>query len=160
MTAGCARCGNCCDPVVLDDETYERLGKYWTSTALESCPDPRTGEGWAAWLEIGHTDDDRERQIAKYIPGSDYRADADFITAHWHPLGDSEYRCDAFDPVTRLCTARDGRPPVCRNYPWYGREPSAEQAAKNMGPQCSYLADLPPDQRPEGSRPLIPLTPA
>ena len=151
----CARCGNCCDPVVLDDEIYERLGKYWTSAALEGVPDPRTDEGWAAWLEVGHAVNDRERQIAKYIPGSGYRADADFIATHWHPLSDDEYRCDAFDPATRLCTARDDRPPVCRNYPWYGRTPSAE---RYMNPQCSYLADLQPSERPEGSRPLIPLS--
>jgi hypothetical protein len=155
MTAGCAGCGSCCDPVILNDETYEQLGKYWTSTALEGVPDPRSDENWAAWREVGYTDDQREATITCYLPGSDYRADADFITEHWHPLGDGEYRCDRFDPARRGCMAYADRPPVCRNYPWYGREPWASDT--DPPSRCSYLADLPRPDRPEGARPLIPL---
>jgi Fe-S-cluster containining protein len=27
------------------------------------------------------------------------------------------YQCDRFDPQSRLCTAHDDRPPICRAYP-------------------------------------------
>jgi Fe-S-cluster containining protein len=27
------------------------------------------------------------------------------------------YQCDRFDPTTRLCTAHEERPPICRAYP-------------------------------------------
>jgi Fe-S-cluster containining protein len=27
------------------------------------------------------------------------------------------YQCDRFDAVSRLCTAHDERPPICRAYP-------------------------------------------
>jgi len=27
------------------------------------------------------------------------------------------YQCDRFDPASRLCTAHDDRPPICRAYP-------------------------------------------
>jgi Fe-S-cluster containining protein len=155
MGAGCAGCGSCCDPVILNDETYELLGKHWTRAALDGTPDPRTDEGWEAWRAVGNLDADREWICERYPPDSDYRADADFIAAHWRPLGDHEYRCDRFDPVHRKCMAYGDRPPVCRNYPWYGREPSGSNT--DPPPQCSYLADLPAGERPEGSRPLIPL---
>lgn len=88
-----------------------------------------------------------------------------FIAQHWHPLsawtdddGTSvlSVRCDMFDQGTRTCTAYNSRPPVCSRFPWYGDGPSAERAAP-LPPQCSFLADVPPGQRPPDSRPLIPL---
>ena len=154
MTAGCAGCGSCCDPVILPDDTFEGLAG-WTTAALEGVPDPGTDEGWAAWAAIGYTDDQREATVNTYTPGSRYQADANFITGHWHPLGDHEYRCDRFDPATRLCGAHGDRPPVCQDYPWYGEEPAGR--IQDTHRHCSFLADLPPGERPEGSRPLIPL---
>jgi Fe-S-cluster containining protein len=125
MTAGCARCGECCDP---------------------------------AWIRVS----DFER-LPGLLGTEDEGPNARFITEYWHPAGEAEVdgwmpvRCDAFDPQTRLCTAHENRPPVCRDYPWYDDGPTAERGG-HMGGQCSYLADLPPDQRPEGARPLIPLS--
>ena len=69
-----------------------------------------------------------------------------------------ELRCDAFDPATRLCTAQENRPPVCRDYPWYGKDPAGSGSGPLLYRECSYLADVAPDQRPDGARPLIPLT--
>jgi len=128
VTAGCARCGHCCSPVVLDADVYAGC-----------CQRARSGG------QIDH--DDR------------------FITQHWHPQGAFtegsetllELRCDAFDSVTRLCAARDDRPPVCQDYPWYGEDPVASGRGPRLYGECSYLADVPPAQRPEGARPLIPL---
>ena len=70
---------------------------------------------------------------------------------------DGYWTCDAYDPGHQECTAHDARPPLCRGFPWYGDGPSAERAGR-VHRECSYLADLPPGDRPEGSRPLIPLT--
>jgi Fe-S-cluster containining protein len=128
VTAGCAGCGHCCDPVVLDHDTFTQV-----------CAEAR-GDG-------------------------EKRPSAVFIAQHWRPVSawrapdgviKLDLRCDAFDPATRACMAYDHRPPVCRRYPWYGDSPTAERAA-DLYPECSYLADVPPGQRPEGSRPLIPL---
>lgn len=152
MTAGCARCGNCCENIVCD--TYDEALK-WTSAALTGVPDPGTEDGWAYWREHGWDDGSREKAIRRYGAGS--RADADFLAKYWHsPDGGAHYECSMFNPATRECTAHDRRPPVCRNYPWYREEPSAERAMQ-IGLQCSYLADLSPADRPEGARPLIPL---
>jgi Fe-S-cluster containining protein len=141
MTAGCARCGACCSPVPFTREQHDDVSK-WSTAAL-------AGDFIAAhWTPDG--------AVGKYDPASRWRQDADFIAAHWTPDGDGGCKCDAFDPATAMCTAHDSRPPVCRDYPWYGREPGT--GGMKLHPQCSYLADLPPDKRPEGSRPLIPLT--
>jgi Fe-S-cluster containining protein len=108
------------------------------------------------------------RYTASEVESAGQWANHLFMAQHWHPAGawrtDSgesklDLRCDAFDPVTRLCTAREARPPVCRDYPWYGGDPVTSGRAAELYGVCSYLADVPPSSRPEGSRPLIPITP-
>lgn len=84
--------------------------------------------------------------------------DVDFMAAHWTPLPEQpdRYACDQFDVATRTCMAQDSKPPVCRDYPWYQQDPRPDRAAA-LPTQCSYLLDVPPAQRPEGARPLIPI---
>lgn len=84
--------------------------------------------------------------------------EAAFLLEHWQDIGDEEghYTCDQFDRVHRLCLAHEDRPPVCSNYPWYS-DPPGQGNVVIKNPQCSYLLDLPPTSRPEGSRPLIPV---
>jgi Putative zinc- or iron-chelating domain len=156
VSAGCARCGSCCSPVPFTREQHESVSA-WSTAALERVPDPGTDLGWAHWLASGWGEEARDTAVGRYDPAGRWRRDADFIAARWTPDGDGGCKCDAFDPATASCTARDSRPPVCRDYPWYGKEPSADQVDW-VNPQCSYLADLPSDKRPEGSRPLIPVT--
>ncbi len=156
MSAGCARCGSCCDPVPFERARADELAK-WTSAALAGVTDPGSDEGWRWWEQHGWSPDQREAAIARYATDGRWRKNAEFITAHWTPLDDDHCACDMFDRAHRLCMAQDTKPPVCRDFPWYGREPSA--GFTRLPGQCSYLADLPPDQRPEGSRPLIPLMP-
>lgn len=94
-----------------------------------------------------------------------------FAIAHWTAYegpeteksaevndGHRDFRCDMFNPVTRLCEAHDDRPPVCRIYP---HEPEARGGAlitRGLYNRCSYWLDVPAAERPEGIRPLIPLT--
>jgi Fe-S-cluster containining protein len=45
-----------------------------------------------------------------------------FAAAHWRATeaqtdGMHAYQCDRFDVTTRLCTAHEERPPICRAYP-------------------------------------------
>lgn len=159
MTASCALCGRCCDPVPFTREQHEAI-TAWSSAAMAAAgvPDPRTDDGWSWWLAHGSEyEGERDTACYRFDPGGNWRQDADFIAAHWVPDGDSGCRCDMFDSVTRLCTAGDSKPPVCRGYPWYSDGPTADRA-RDLFPQCSYLADVPASQRPEGARPLIPVT--
>jgi Fe-S-cluster containining protein len=149
---GCARCGDCCERIWLSLPLDDLA--VWSTDALSGVPDPSTDEGWEYWLEHGWVD--RELAVQYFDPQGSRRANADFLSVHWHPIPEGDHSCDQFDPVHRVCLAHDGRPPVCSGYPWYGSEPSVARAPKRIA-HCSYLADLPPADRPEGSRPLIPL---
>jgi Fe-S-cluster containining protein len=82
---------------------------------------------------------------------------AGFILEHWHLNADDpdSYHCDMLG-ADGLCTAYDDRPPVCEGYPWYGEDPLIR--VQYVGERCSYLLDVKPADRPDGSRPLIPLT--
>jgi Fe-S-cluster containining protein len=95
-----------------------------TCSACGACCDP-------VWYPLGPAD---VRQSAA-TTGS---PDLVFAAAHWHatgarsPDGAHAYTCDRFDPSTRLCTAHDERPPICRAYPVLG----------NVLPEpCAYRAD-------------------
>jgi hypothetical protein len=127
----------------------------WSTEALCNVPDPEDDSGWTYWLEHDWAQDARDTAIAYYAPGGSTRINADFIAAHWKPVSDKNCTCDMYDSESGLCTAQDSKPPVCSRYPWYGREPDD---GTGMPLRCSYLADLPPDRRPDGARPLIPLT--
>lgn len=163
---GCARCGDCCENIYLSTD-LEVLSK-WTTEYLKDIPGPSTDEGWVWWVseERGtaawrDTTMSREQAMSKYDPDGEMRKNADFITAHWSETGKDEngaitHSCDQFNAETRLCEARDERPPVCSGYPWYNREPR-EGVFWKKGQRCSYLLDLPPAARPEGARPLIPV---
>lgn len=157
---GCARCGSCCDPIIMTASNAKTL-RAWSSQALEGVPDPADDEGWTHWLNDGWAEDSRDDAIAKMRPDAPDRQTADFADVHWHlreeaPDGAQHFDCDQFDPDARLCKAGEDRPPVCRFFPWYLDGPTADRA-EDLHSHCSYLLDLPAAGRPEGARPLIPI---
>jgi len=78
-------------------------------TACGDCCDP-------VWYPLGAAD---IRQSASTTGARDLV----FASEHWRPTGEETsdgmhaYACDRFDAQTRLCTAHDDRPPICRAYP-------------------------------------------
>jgi Fe-S-cluster containining protein len=77
-------------------------------TACGDCCDP-------IWYPLGPAD---IRQSAS----TTHAADLIFATANWRATGARTdgmhaYQCDRFDRTTRLCTAHEDRPPICRAYP-------------------------------------------
>jgi Fe-S-cluster containining protein len=77
-------------------------------TSCGDCCDP-------IWYPLGPAD---LRQSASTTRSEDLV----FAAAHWAATGDSRdgmhaYQCDRFDVDSRLCTAHDERPPICRAYP-------------------------------------------
>ncbi len=109
MTVSCTRCGDCCDPV---------------------------------WFALSPAD---VRQGAVTAAGTAAGADLAFAAAHWSFTGATDdvagyaYSCDRFDPVTRLCTAHEQRPPVCRGYPWYDAAPTP---LRQLPARCAFREDL------------------
>lgn len=122
----CVRCGDCCDPVTLPlDQWLQVLD--WN----------------AEWPEERWDGDERGTR-AEVFPN------LTFMYEHWHCTdvrGSTVLlRCDAFDVSTRTCTMYEQRPPVCRDYPWYGKTPAREHAPRSD--RCSFWLDLPDDVRP------------
>jgi Fe-S-cluster containining protein len=146
MGATCSRCGDCCERIGFrGDWSYlQQMAdwiKEWRVWAMENL---RNGE-----------DGGLDQETA------DHAANAEFLLAHWRPIPEDaglampRFSCDAFDPVTRLCTAHAWRPPICRGYPWYGEQPG--QSAHRIGPSCSFWADVPLDKRPGAGLRLLPV---
>jgi Fe-S-cluster containining protein len=108
----CNRCGDCC----------EHLRLNFTKRALRR------------FLAAPHRSDPAL---------DDHAATARFIVEHWHRVAGGGaatiFACDRFDPTTRLCTAHDDRPPICRGYPFYGAPPAV--AVVQLSPRCSFNAD-------------------
>ncbi len=107
-------------------------------SACGDCCDP-------VWYPLGPAD---VRQSAATTGAPDLV----FAAAHWHATGEltgdglHAYRCDRFDPASRLCTAHDERPPICRGYPWYDEDDDPPGRRLVVLPQrCAFRADVPPD---------------
>ena len=77
-----------------------------STAALEGVPDPRTDDGWVYWLENSEYRD-RDRAAGIYDPDGEYRANADFIAAHFAETCDGHWTCDAYDPEHGTCTAHE-----------------------------------------------------
>ncbi len=103
-------------------------------------------------------------RLADIQPGTVYDSPADtaFLLAHWHEMDRATaermnpgmtgglspffYRCDAYDPLSRVCTAHATRPEVCRGFPFYDGPPRID--ALRPFPRCSFWADIPEAERP------------
>lgn len=144
MSLGCAMCGNCCENIRIDTVHADKINEWWVFWANGGRSMLRSKKRWFQ--------------------------DARFISAHWAETrrdgGDTVHKCDRFDPETRTCTAHDDRPPVCQDFPWYDddkieddqiRKATMAARARVVDRSCSFLLDIPVEDRPEGSHPLIPI---
>jgi Fe-S-cluster containining protein len=150
---GCAGCGDCCERISI-------------GTTLHDMRASMSGNGGAGTSRPQHWDGEPEGSLPtrpKYgLRKGEGAREAAFILQHWHPTGEVRWvggvvqqilSCDQFDPVHRRCMAHETRPRVCSDFPFYGGEPRANMREIN----CSYYLDVKPEDRPEGSRPLIPI---
>ncbi len=143
----CARCGDCC--VRIQPNTGPET---WEKSAAAG--DPRDDANWPQWLSAGWVD---------RVKAAKHYESACFVSTFWSANPDGTYKCDAFDADTRLCTAHEQRPPICRDFPWYGRDPLEDTApplatypdGRPLLPlRCSFWADVPSDRWPAGTEPL------
>ena len=130
MSLGCARCGDCCDPVGLNPDVEAAI--WGRKAKADETADPSVLFAREHWS-----------------PYEGPLRDGWWVRDH---------QCDRFNPVTRLCEAYDDRPPVCDGFPWYGLEEGNERSVEALPARCSFALDVPPLDRRSDSRPLIPLT--
>lgn len=120
----CARCGDCCDPVIVVFDPQE-----WAAERLAADNLNEMGRLNAEFLR------DHWTSQSSNVVQEDERE----VTVH-------RVQCSAFDPARRLCTAHDARPPVCSGFPWYGRpegDEGRQPVADALSPRCSFNADVP-----------------
>lgn len=111
----CSKCGDCCE-------------RIWIAQ------DPDKVAQWAYLPEYPPT-------AARSARANSNIEDARFIHKYWLYSGDGFWQCSKWDSESRLCTAHDERPPVCRNYPWYGERPS-EDRGRSLPERCAFRADV------------------
>lgn len=154
---GCAMCGDCCVEVKLRTSpadiqaraslpggvSFAAQGRGYIRRAQNAGGVMREAVFLARWLEF-------TGRVIKADWGTNDDGSTNYVTRF-------VYRCLKFDEVNRVCTAHDERPPMCSGYPWYGREPDPGSINRDET-RCSYWLDVDPEERPEGVRPLIPLT--
>ncbi len=122
----CARCGDCCDPVILPVHPHT-----WARQQLDGDRElsQRARYQYEFWLE-------HWQPIGVLVSEDD---DA-VVVAH-------QVACDQFDHERRLCMAHDSQPDVCSGFPWYGRPEDdiegRQPIADSLSPRCSFNADVP-----------------
>jgi Fe-S-cluster containining protein len=142
MTTGCAQCGQCCQEIILQAPLGDVLIEWQ--------------EYVAACADTGHTPDMSQLGSGLNFP---------FMIAHWHLREDASlkgtqlgFSCDMYDPLHRVCTIHENRPPVCRGFPWYDDGVNTESIHRQYT-RCSYWHDMPAVERPDYvDRPLLPIT--
>lgn len=143
----CAKCGDCCEAITFRGDwnnliAWAAWGREWREWAWEHLLDG----------EDGGMDEADAKSVAN----------SEFLLAHWRPLAEDaplpmpRFTCDAFDPVTRLCTAHLTRPPICRGFPWYGEVPG-EPYVRIGSLRCSFWADVPLSKRPGANLRCLPV---
>ena len=123
----CNDCGACCNPVVLP-----------VSPAQMAALGVRLTDG--AWLREHLHPIPRRDGMARQ-PWARGRGWSERIDGHGQPVIEAAfyYECDRYDPVAKRCTDYEGRPSMCRDYPWSGGPPNPDA---DLPPTCSYRADL------------------
>lgn len=119
----CARCGDCCDPVIFTRDPQEYAARRLCDADL-SADNRRNCE-----FMLEHW------RVIRPIVVDGYLTDS------------FEVECDQFDKTTRTCLAQDTKPPVCDGFPWYGRAEDdyegRQPIADQLSPRCSFNADVP-----------------
>lgn len=123
----CAKCGDCCEAIPLGLSKTAMMRYEYESGS----PNHLTALFINKWW--------RRISRAKY---ASVHPEAAQTASHFF------YECLKFDPVSRLCTAHDERPPICSNYPWYGRSPLAMDH-HGIPARCSFWTDVPERKWPE-----------
>lgn len=117
--AECNGCGSCCDPVHLS-QTQEELAAMSPDDFVDPDFQP-----WAlALIPIPREEGIERARVSGRGP-----------VGGWAYF----YRCPSFDEGTRLCTAHETRPLVCRGYPWYRGVP---EPGKSLSRYCAFRADI------------------
>lgn len=125
-------CGGCCDPVVMP----------YTQLQVRAHPGAMDPEDERFVLEDLTQIRPRKEGLrrASYLTQGGLTA----LSLGWNGKPELAvsvfYECRWFDTETKACTNYVNRPPVCRDYPWYGAAPDP---AKALPTECVYRDEIP-----------------
>ena len=143
----CGRCGDCCEKIDYQaDWNYLRQWVEWWENQCE-------------WAMLNLLDGEDGNAFELTEEQQRILANVRFIWTHWTPHPDDAglampgFQCSAFDRETRLCTAHEHRPPICRDFPWYEQS----DRTPRFSPRCTFWADVPLEERPGGKLRALPV---
>lgn len=136
--AECNSCGGCCDPVSMpfSQQQLREVGPR-AMTSIEDYLFVLNDLTRIPYRE-GLRKSPHYKQGGVTTVG--YGLDGEVLMMH-----SVFYECRHFDKDTRRCTNYENRPPLCRDYPWYGDPPDPSKA---LPLDCSYIEDIPVHLRP------------
>lgn len=121
MADHCIKCGDCCEITFLSD-TKTGLRKKLVEGIYSGKDAISVKFILKNWTRLNKSDHkDRMRELLGYD------STKNFI-----------YTCNMFNKETRECEAYDLRPPVCSDFPWYGKEPDD---GSGLPLRCSFRPD-------------------
>lgn len=116
--AKCNRCGNCCNPICMSLNPND-----------------------VAHMDISHPDNavnkmyiQKHWRFISFAEAKKIRPEIEF------QMKDQWWVCDQFDSAKHICKDHPGRPPICRDFPWYGNAPNAGKIEGYK--DCVYWADV------------------
>ena len=125
----CNGCGRCCDP-------FTSVASPLLLETREA--DEVVGEKEADWMREHLTPirrSDGLRAVSDWMDGQTWfmHLPEPAVVLTWF------YRCDLYDFEAKRCTDYENRPPMCRDFPWFGTQPSPKTS---LPPECSFNADV------------------
>lgn len=127
-------CGACCDPVVspFTPDMLRRIAPWQLD---------EDGKADRAFMleHLTHLSRREGLARARYLTQGGITFGSIDGGRTMYELWSQFYSCDRFDPESRQCTAYAERPPMCRDYPWYG-DPA--DPAKALPDTCTHLAEV------------------
>lgn len=134
MTGSCNGCGDCCAVVVLNREWPKAKARAEVGVAREQVK----WYGDPAWRD--RLADLAWRVSLRRLSAAEAVRRSPALKGRTRGLG--LWECPNFDYSSRRCRDYGNRPPVCRNFPWYGRDPDDPGAVSLLGlPRCGYRID-------------------
>ncbi len=131
MNGSCNGCGDCCAVVVLGTEWSKAKARAEVGVAREQV----RWHGDPAWRD--RLADLEWRVRLKRISLTEAKRRLPSVGR-----GSTYWECPNFDYSSRRCLDYENRPPVCRNFPWYGRDPDDPGAGSLRAfPRCGYRID-------------------
>ena len=128
--SGCIEgCGACCDPITLPYSPIE----------LTKLPIGALHPETLRWVQNDLIHISRREGLRRASPLIENGRTVEIVSTREELMRTYFYQCRHFDHETRACGNYEGRPPICRDYPWFNRRPDP---TRGIPAECGFLPDV------------------